>query len=315
MNNTKDYYKILNVDKKATKEEIKKAYKKLAMQYHPDKNSDLGAAEIFKDINEAHEILSDDTKRSRYDNPPEPHHSANPFGNGYNPFDGFFNHKQPQMATVLQHICTVKDLYLENTIKIKYTRQVFGVGGRKQCTTCKGSGFKSHGHNDMGFSYAEICPTCFGKTYFIDFVSETKEIDVKLSLEHIQLKGMGNQNENGMFSDLIIRLNIKNDNEIKLADQIGNLTIQKKVPLVDFILGSELLIKHFDGDIVMKYKSNGQLTQRYRIPNRGIKKGTTRADLFVDVVPFIPKSIDESEQDILKQLRQNKNFSEQYQTP
>jgi DnaJ-class molecular chaperone len=126
---------------------------------------------------------------------------------------------------------------------------------------------------------------------------------------------MGNQNENGTFSDLIIKLNVKNDDEIKLADQMGNLNIQKKVPLVDFILGSEILIKHFDGDIVMKYKSNGQLTQRYRIPNRGIKKGTTRADLFVDVVPFIPKSIDESEQDILKQLRQNKNFSEQYQTP
>ena len=309
MNNTKDYYKILNVDKKATKEEIKKAYKKLAMQYHPDKNSDPGAAEIFKDINEAHEILSDDEKRSRYDNPPK--QNQNPFQNGGNPFGGFgfdpfnmhFNHRN-NAVTVLQHVCDLKDLYLENTVKIKYTRQTFGRGGRKTCPSCKGTGFVSQGTNDMGFSYAEICNTCFGKTYHIDFVPETKEVEVKLSLNEIILKGMGDQHESGAYGDLVIRLNVKNTGEIKMMDLNGNLIIEKKVPLVDFILGSEVKINHFDGDIMMKYKSNGNLTQRYRIPNRGIKKGTTRSDLFVDVVPFIPKSIDESEQAILEQLRQ-----------
>lgn len=308
MTNTKDYYKILNVDKKATKEQIKKAYKKLALQYHPDKNSDPEAIDKFKDINEAHEVLSDDTKRSHYDNPV----TQNPFGNV---FDAFFNHRQRTPITVHHHVCSLRDLYLNNTVKIKYDRQILSKNGRKQCHTCNGTGFIQLGTNDMGMSYVEMCDMCFGKTYVVDYIVEQKEVDVQLTTNQIVLENMGDQNENGAFSDLIIRLNIKNDGEIKLRDQQGNLIVEKKVPIIDFILGSEILIKHFDGDIKMKYKSNGLLNQKYRIPNKGIKNGTTRADLYVDVVPFIPKNIDESEITLLEELREKKNFSEQYQIP
>ena len=67
----KDYYKILNIGEKATPEEIRKAYKKLAMRWHPDKNkgNEKVAEEKFKEISEAYQILSDPKKRSEYDNP------------------------------------------------------------------------------------------------------------------------------------------------------------------------------------------------------------------------------------------------------
>jgi len=68
MNNKKDYYDLLGVGKNATTDEIKKAYRKLALKYHPDKNKgDKGAEAKFKEVNEAYEVLKDDKKRKQYD--------------------------------------------------------------------------------------------------------------------------------------------------------------------------------------------------------------------------------------------------------
>jgi len=83
----KDYYKILGVNKKSTKDDIKGAYRKLSKKYHPDINPQ--GSDKFKEIAEAYEVLSDDNKRRQYDNP-------NPFGGGnarggFNPFEDFVN--------------------------------------------------------------------------------------------------------------------------------------------------------------------------------------------------------------------------------
>ena len=67
MADKRDYYEVLGVDKSASQDDIKKAYRKLAMKYHPDRNKEEGAEEKFKEINEAYEILSDETKRQQYD--------------------------------------------------------------------------------------------------------------------------------------------------------------------------------------------------------------------------------------------------------
>jgi molecular chaperone DnaJ len=67
MSNKRDYYDVLNVPRNASKEEIKNSYRKLALQYHPDRNKAAGAEEKFKEISEAYAVLSDDEKRKRYD--------------------------------------------------------------------------------------------------------------------------------------------------------------------------------------------------------------------------------------------------------
>ena len=79
----RDYYEVLGVSKSASKEEIKKAYRKLSKQYHPDINKEADAAEKFKEIKEAYEVLSDDQKRAQYDQ--FGHTNPNQgFGGGFN---------------------------------------------------------------------------------------------------------------------------------------------------------------------------------------------------------------------------------------
>src|SRR3712207_9549254 len=84
----RDYYEVLGVGRSASEDEIRKAYRRLALQYHPDRNKDAGAAEQFKEVKEAYEILSDGEKRSMYD---RFGHAATErgFNGGYGGFAGF----------------------------------------------------------------------------------------------------------------------------------------------------------------------------------------------------------------------------------
>ena len=106
MNSNKDYYKILNIPEDIEQADIKKAYKKLAIKWHPDKNKSSNAEEKFKEISEAYQILSDPDKRKEYDNPRNygTFNHVN-FINPFDLFDSFFNdmHRSDDFSRMEQH--------------------------------------------------------------------------------------------------------------------------------------------------------------------------------------------------------------------
>ena len=183
-----DYYTVLNVTKRASQDELKKAYRKLAIQWHPDKNKgDSAAEEKFKKISEAYDVLSDTEKRARYDQfghaafqqgqqgnrGPSPGHDpfdifntffgggagggSHPFGNpGSNFNEQFFTREGPRSSRdhpgsnlKMEVEVKLKDIIKEKSINLSYTRE-------DQCNTCNGQGRTSN-------SSTTTCDQCGGR--------------------------------------------------------------------------------------------------------------------------------------------------------
>jgi molecular chaperone DnaJ len=170
-----DYYKTLGVDKKASAEEIKKAYRKLARKYHPDRNPDDKQSEArFKEISQAYDVLGDPEKRKQYDN------GSGPFATGAGPGGGFggfgnFDFDGSSMGDILSNLFggaaggrrarkprAERGADLEAQVSITFDQAVAGaqvplqVPMHATCATCRGTGAKPG-------TTPSVCPRCEGR--------------------------------------------------------------------------------------------------------------------------------------------------------
>lgn len=344
---SKDYYKILDVDPSATQDQIKSAYKKMAMKYHPDRNPDnKEAEERFKEVNEANEVLSDPKKRQSYDRfGSTGDQGMYDFGDMFGGDDfisQFFGRSNRNQSR--QHVRRGSDIRVGISInildafngvnkKIKINRNVQcsscqGKGGENvtTCHTCGGSGQYvqqqktpfgvmqqitiCHICSGTGKEIKDKCKKCHG--HGVENITEDISLDIPkgvMSGMTMQMNGKGNESKDGIAGNLLIDLEVINNT--KFIRNENDLSKKEEISILDLILGGKLVSETINGE---KYEINieaGTPTDKvFRVKGKGmpILNNNHSGDLFVSLSVKIPKNLSEDEFKTLDGLRNSKNF-------
>jgi molecular chaperone DnaJ len=297
MNN---YYEILGVSKDATQEDIKKAYRKLAIQYHPDRNPEEG--EKFKDIASAYDTLGDENKRRDYDN-----RLNNPFANqnggmsyediisqmfsnqGQNPFE---QRRKSAPDKIIRVQVTPLESYRGIDKNIKYLRDVGcnvcnGSGGEQQvCNTCKGAGFqiKSFGTGFMMQQIRTACGSCAGRGYTLihrcyncdgkGTKGNTHDVTVKLPVgvdngQYLKLQNLGDF-RNGEYGDLVVQIEMVNQDGF---EKINNDLIYNLFLNLEEVQQDKFKIPHPDGELYMVAPKIFDSSKPLRLRSKGYNGG------------------------------------------
>ncbi|HVA90006.1 MAG TPA: J domain-containing protein [Chloroflexota bacterium] len=315
----KDYYKVLGVPKTAPAADINKAYRKLARKYHPDLNpGDKGAEARFKEINEAHEVLTDPDKRQKYDtlgsnwNRPGFDMGAamrqaaargrtrttTTAGNtttdsGGDSFSDFFQtifgqatrggaaRTQPPPARARRGEDIEQPVEVTLDEAFSGGQRMFTLTGQDRCATCSGTGLDQDG---------KTCPTCKG-TGWTNF---SRRIEVKIPAgvrdgSRIRIAGEGNPGAGaGPRGDLYLVVTLKAHPRFRVEED--NLLSDLDVPYTTLVLGGEAVVPTVKGKVLLKVPAGTANGKQFRLAGQGLPrlKDGTRGDLLVKVHALLP---------------------------
>ena len=337
----RDYYEVLGVTKSTPKEDLKKAYRKLAMKYHPDKNpDDETASEKFKELSEAYEILSDDQKRQAYDQ--FGHDGVNPsFSNAQGAAEGFSDifgdifsdifggssragGSRSRRGADLSYSVEVslEDAVKGTSINLDIPSSERCSGDWHQCSHCNGTGVV---RMQQGFfSMQQTCPHCRGEGETHDpncsicggagFIKKNKTLAVKIpegvdTGDRIRLSGEGDAGKHGN-GDLYIQVDVQRH---KIFERDGkHLYCEVPINYADAVLGGDIEVPTLDGKVKIKIPEGTQSHKLFRLNGKGIKplRGGSKGDILVRVLVEIPVKLNKEQTAILKQFKESISGSE-----
>ncbi|NVK65118.1 MAG: J domain-containing protein [Flavobacteriales bacterium] len=285
-----DYYKILGIEKTATQEEIKKAYRKLARKHHPDLNpNDKEAEKKFKEINEANEVLSDPENRKKYDK----------YGKDWKHADEFEQARQQQQAHGGFQGQSSGDF--SGGDYSDFFESMFGGGrGRTRNVKFKGQDFHAELHLDLKDVYEthKRTLTVNGKNIRLTIPAGVK------NGQTIRIKGYGGEGLNGgPKGDLTIEFSI--DNHTQFKRDKDNLYTSVDIDLYTALLGGEITVDTFDSKVKLNVKPETQSGTKVKLKGKGFpvyKKEGKFGDLYITYNVQLPTKLTPKEKELFNEL-------------
>jgi molecular chaperone DnaJ len=291
----KDYYKILGVDKNASQDDIKKAFRKLAHEYHPDKTQgNPAAAQKFKEASEAYSVLGDAQKRKQYDTFGQAGAGAgfnpgqNPFGGGFGGQGGFqgfngFDFSQFTGGNGETFEFDLGDIFGE----------MFGGGRRPR----RGATITM----DVRITFKE---SIFGLEKDITVDGQKLTITIPPGIENgqgLRIQGKGQEGPGGR-GDLIVRIWV--DSHPVFRKEGYNLIMEVNLKLTTALLGATIGIYTLDGKLEVKIPAGTTHNEILRVKNHGVvtERGK-RGDLLIVTKVDIPKKISKTAQKLVEELK------------
>jgi curved DNA-binding protein len=314
----KDYYSILGVDRKASREEIKKAFRKLARKYHPDVNhGDKASAEKFQEINEAHEVLSDPEKREKYDRLGSQWRQYQ--GSGGQPQD--FNWREwqsdPNQGYSYQTVSPeeFEEMFGAEGGYSAFFQNLFGSAARRQAGPSEGGPHfyyeaQPHRGRDIDHALQVTLDEAFYGTRRVLEWEDGRKIDAKIppgvgTGSRVRLKRQGTPGVGGgKPGDLYLTIEVLPDNRFQRDN--GDLAATVPVDLFTLMLGGKVPVSGIDRTVKLDIPPETRNGRVFRLRGLGMPKmkhPDQRGDLFVTVEAILPQHLTPEEKELVKQWK------------
>jgi DnaJ-class molecular chaperone len=291
MSSKRDYYEVLGLSKSAAAAEIKAAYRKMALKFHPDRNKEAGAEDKFKEINEAYQVLSDPKKKQTYDQ--FGHAAFDPssgMGGGQGPFGGGFGGFQ-------------------------------NAGGGGPFTWSYRTGGDANQEFDMGDPF-EIFEQFFGGGFAgggarrrrphyslkIDFMEAvngvTKEVEIEGKRQKIKVPAGANDGTRIRFSDFDVSIDVASHKRFKRDGY--DVFVDQNISFSTAALGGEIQVETLDGKLKLKVRAGTLSHSLIRLRGEGVKhlQSAGRGDLYVRLIVEVPEKLNGAQKKALEKLRE-----------
>lgn len=292
----KDYYKILGVDRKASADEIRTTYRKLAMKYHPDKNQgDKKAEDKFKEINEAYQVLSDDQKRAKYDQLGSAYTNFRGRGGNASDFqwDDWFNQSAGQQRS--RPYTNVDDPFGGGNVNSfsDFFRMMFGEAMRSSVRNQASQGYEQ----EAQISFDEAFN---GTTRQLH--TNGRKLNVKIPAgvktgSKVRVAGAGPEG-----TDLYLVIDVQGDH--RFEQDGSNLTTVSNVDIFTLILGGDAEVETPTGKVKLNIPAGTQPEQVFRLAGRGmpnLKDQKTKGDLYVKLKVQVPKYLSAKQRELIEE--------------